>query len=72
MDNTVKNFVWITDDCFSVDISFVKHMYLYGTTLVEDPMNDRFYFVKYDTTNDGVDNPTWKLAGMKEIVDNAD
>ena len=35
-------------------------------------MNDRFYFVKYDTTNDGVDNPTWKLAGMKEIVDNAD
>lgn len=72
VDNTVKNFVWITDDCFSVDISFVKHMYLYGTTLVEDPMNDRFYFVKYDTTNDGVDNPTWKLAGMKEIVDNAD
>ena len=71
VNNSVSNFVWITDDCFSVDISFVKRMYLYYGALVEDPMNDRFYFVKYDTTNDGVDNPTWKLAGMKEIVGNA-
>ena len=37
---------------------------------VDDPMNDRFYFVKYDDTEDGVDNPQWKIAGMKEIVNN--
>ena len=69
-DNNVTNFVWITDDCFSVDISFVKQMRLYYGALVDDPMNDRFYFVKYDDTADGVDNPTWMLASMKEIVDN--
>ena len=37
---------------------------------VEDPMNDRFTFVKYDGTKDGVDNPEWKLVSMKEIVSN--
>lgn len=68
-DISVTNFVWITDDCFSVDISFVKHMRLANNRGdMDDPMNDRFYFVRYDDTNDGVDNPTWKLAGMKEIV----
>lgn len=65
---SVDNFVWIADNCFSVDISFVKHMILRIGTKVEDPMNDRFYFVKYDDTDDNVDNPTWKLVGMKEIV----
>ena len=39
---------------------------------VDDPMNDRFYFVRYDDTADGVDNPTWKLASMKEILDDAE
>ena len=27
-DNKVENFRWITDDCFSVDVSFVKHLQL--------------------------------------------
>ncbi len=67
-DISVDNFLWITEDCFSVDIRFVKHMRLYYGAMVEDPMNDRFYFVRYDATNDGVANPTWKLASMKEIV----
>lgn len=70
-DISVSNFSWITDDCFSVDIRFVKHMILNRTGgSVEDPMNDRFTFVKYDSTNDGVDNPEWKLVSMKEIVSN--
>lgn len=71
-DSTVTNFAWITDDCFSVDISFVKHMRLWYGTPVDDPMNDRFYFVRYDDTADGVDNPAWKLASMKEILQDAD
>lgn len=71
-DVSVGNFVWITDRCFSVDISFVKHMKLTrGGMLVDDPMNDRFYFVWYDDTDDRVDNAAWKLAGIKEIVDDA-
>ena len=67
-DSTVTNFTWITEDCFSVDISFVKHMRLYYGAMVDDPMNDRFYFVRYDDTDNGVDDPAWKLASMKEIV----
>ena len=35
--NTVANFTWITGDCFSVDISFVKHMRLRTGKLVDDP-----------------------------------
>lgn len=71
-EENVTNFVWISEDCFSVDISFVKHMILRSGVQVDDSMNDRFYFVKYDDTNDKVDNPTWKIASMKEIVNNAE
>ncbi len=67
-ENKVTNFTWITDDCFSVDISFVKHMRLYYGAMVDDPMNDRFYFVRYDDTDNGLDDPMWKLASMKEVV----
>ncbi len=67
-ENSVTNFTWITDDCFSVDISFVKHMRLYYGAMVDDPMNDRFYFFYCDDTDNGVNDPAWKLAGMKEIV----
>lgn len=56
---SVTNYHQITEDCFSVDISFVKHMLLRNGKKVDDHMNDRFYFVDQDG---------WKLAGMKEIV----
>lgn len=69
-DASVSDFVWIADNCFSVDVSFVKHMILRTGKRVDDPMNDRFYFVKYDDTEDGIHNPTWKIASMKEIVSN--
>ena len=68
-DISVDNFMWITEDCFSVDIAFVKHMRLYYGAMVDDPMNDRFYFVRYDDTDNGVNDPAWKLASMKEIVE---
>lgn len=69
-EDLVTNFQWITEDCFSVDISFVKHMILSYGAKVDDPMNDRFYFVKYDDTDDNKDNPQWKMVSMKEIVNN--
>ena len=71
-EESVTNFVWITKDCFSVDISFVKNMILTSGARRKDPMNDRFYFAKYDDTEDGVDNPTWKIVSMKEIVNDAE
>jgi len=63
-ENSVTNFTWLTEDCFSVDISFVKHMKLTRTgELVDDPMNDRFYFVRHEGG--------WKLASLKEILNDA-
>ena len=70
-DETVTNFVQITDDCFSIDISFKKHMVLSNGDLV-DTMNERLYFVKYDNPSDDWDTPTWKLASMKEMSTNAE
>ena len=35
-------------------------------------MNDRFYFVRYGGQAEGGDAPTWKLAGMKEILNDGD
>ena len=43
-----------------MDIHFVKHMLLSSGLKVDDAMNDRFYFVRY--------NDQWKLASMKEII----
>ena len=69
-ENTVTNFKWISENCFSVDVHFVKHMLLRGgTQKVDDTTNDRFYFVKWDDTEDGINNPTWKIASMREILD---
>ncbi len=60
-ENKVSNFTWITEDSFSVEVSFVKHMLLTRTgEQKDDPMNDRFYFVKSDGK--------WLLAAMKEVV----
>ena len=68
---SVSNFRWLTDNCFEVDIRFVKHMIVLGRR-TDDEMNEKCYFVKYDDTKDNKDNPTWKLVAMKEIVNNAD
>lgn len=67
-ENNVSNFIWITDECFSVDISFVKHMQLDYGAIIDDSMNERFYFIKADDSDDGIDNPTWKLVSMKEVI----
>lgn len=70
-ENSVTNFKWISDNCFSVDVYFIKHMLIRsGTQKVDDTTNDRFYFVKWDDTEDGIYNPTWKIASMREIINN--
>ncbi|MBR5514709.1 MAG: hypothetical protein IKU52_00735, partial [Clostridia bacterium] len=61
-DTSVSNFVWITEDSFSVEISLVKHMRLNSGDYVDDEMNDRFYFAK--------SGGKWLLCGMKEVTEN--
>ena len=68
INESVKNYVRLSEDCFTCDISFEKQMILTEGNLVPDKMNSRFYFVKYDDSNDGIYNPVWKIANIKEIV----
>lgn len=63
-DSKVENFAWVTENSFSVDISFSKHMKLATGKRVEDHMNDRFYFV--------FSGRKWLLAGLKEVSGNAE
>ncbi len=71
VEESATNFIWLTDNCFAVDIHFVKKMILTDGRRQADEMNERCYFVKYDDTKDNVNNPKWKLVYMKEIVDDA-
>lgn len=64
VNETVDNFKWITDDCFSVDIGFDKQMVLGDGRDLTDSMYSTFYFVKNDRTGN-----TWKLIQIKEIVE---
>ena len=57
------NFTRLSENSFYVDVSLMKDMYVNGA-LVPEPLNNRLYFVKYDDTQDGIDNPVWKLADM--------
>ena len=61
-ENEVTDFTQVTEDIFSVRVHFVKHMQLKNGKLVNDSMNDRFYFVRVDGK--------WLLAGMKEVQEN--
>lgn len=69
-EEKIQNIVWLTEDCFSVDISFTKHMIVGLGKRVDDHMNDRFYFVRGNISNEMKEQSEWKLVGMKEIVDN--
>lgn len=60
---SATNFTRLSENSFYVDVSLVKDMYVRGS-LVPEPLDNRLYFVKYDDTADGIDNPTWKLADM--------
>ena len=71
-NESVKNFIQYTDDCFSVDISFEKHMLLSDGQVVDVPMNDTCYFVRYDDPDNYNDTISWKLVGMKAVVNDAE
>ncbi|MBR6697790.1 MAG: hypothetical protein IKL73_05925 [Lachnospiraceae bacterium] len=65
MDIVIDNYVSYGENCFSCRIFFNKPMYLYktGATVVEN-VDSTFYFVYYDDSDDGVDNPHWGIVDM--------
>lgn len=63
-DEKLSNFIRYTDNCFSCDVFFNKHMLLNSGSNVIDKMNSRFYFVNSGTT----DEPKWIIVDIKEII----
>ncbi|MBQ4284128.1 MAG: hypothetical protein IJB96_09400 [Lachnospira sp.] len=61
----VSDYVAYGENCFSCHIYFDKAMHLTktGATVVET-VNSTFYFVKYDDSDDGVNNPHWAIVDM--------
>ena len=70
-EERVSNFVSYGENLFSCDIYFIKHMddlQDRNEGEIEDVMNSTFYFMKYDATKDGVDNPRWVILDIREIL----
>ena len=67
-DESVSEYISYTPDCFSVRIQFVKHMLLSIGRKQLDETDSIFYFVRIDDTDDGKDNPQWKIADIQAVV----
>jgi len=67
----VSNFEIYNENAFSCEIYLQKNLKLVsGGKKIEDKMNERMYFAYYDGTNDGKNNPEWKLVNMQSVADN--
>lgn len=64
----VTNFVAYGADAFSCDILLEKDLVLYGSKFVKDTMHSTFYFVYYDDTDNGTDDPHWAIVDKHDIA----
>lgn len=71
-DEKVSNYVSYGENVFACDIYFVKHMKdtvgRNGDEKITDILNSTFYFMYYDETNDGKDNPHWVILDKQDIL----
>ena len=66
-EEKVSNYISYGDNIFSCNIYFIKQMHLTSHDMdVEDVMNSTFFFMKYDDTGDGIDNPHWVITDIQE------
>lgn len=65
-DLEVTEYKEYTEDCFSIHVYFVKNMRLVKSNKrrVTSVFDSTLYFIYYDDSDDGVDNPHWTLADM--------
>lgn len=65
----VTNFAAYGDKAFSCDVLLEKDLLLQrGGTVVSDKMHSTFYFVYYDDTDNGKDDPHWAIADRRDIA----
>lgn len=66
-DEKVCNFAIFSDKEFACDVFLQKNMMVHAQ-LLPDKMGERMHFVYYDDTDDGTDNPKWKIISMKAVT----
>ncbi len=69
-NENISNFIVYNSKAFSCDVYLDKNMRIANGNDLVDNMNERMYFAYYDDTNDGVNNPSWKLVNMQSIISN--
>lgn len=60
----ISDYISYGENCYSCHIYFEKNMVLTSGARRVNTINSTFYFVKYDDSEDGVDNPHWAIADM--------
>ena len=66
----ISNFTIYNNKAFSCEVYLDKNMRIANGNDLVDKMNERMYFAYYDDTNDGTNNPSWKLVNMQSITNN--
>lgn len=70
-DEKISNFEIYNSNAFSCEVYLQKNMRLKSSgRKIEDTMHEKMYFAYYDETQDGKNNPTWKLVNMQSVTDN--
>ena len=64
----ISNFEMYGKKAFSCIVYLEKNMKLANGSDKVDRMHEKLYFVYYDDTNDGENNPHWKMVDMKAIT----
>lgn len=69
-DEKISNFEIYNENAFSCEVYLKKNLKLKsGGKVIGDKMHEKMYFALYDETNDGKNNPTWKLVNMQSVTD---
>lgn len=68
-EEKVSEYQSYTENCFSCRIQFTKHMTLRTGKSQVDETDSYFYFVYIDDTDDGIDNPAWKIADIQASIE---
>lgn len=66
VDESVGGFISYGDNCFSCEVKLTKRMKLTRTGEIKlDTIDATYFFVKYDTTDSGVDDPQWYMVDFR-------
>lgn len=60
----ISDYISYGENCYSCHIYFEKNMVLTSGARRVNTIDSTFYFVKYDDSDDEVDNPHWAIADM--------